>query len=316
MKACIYEEFGEVDVLQIREIKAPEPKSDEVLVRILFAGVNPVDWKIRKGYLKEVMPHDFPIIPGWDGAGIVSGCGANVTEFKVGDEVFGDFNTGSVKWGTYAEFALAKEVCLAKKPATMTFQVAACLPIVSLTAWQALFEFANLQAGQAVLVHAGAGGVGGMAVQFAHMKGATVITTASSKNHEYVRTLGADSVIDYTKENVKEKLFSVFPEGVDVVLDCVGGTVCEESAQLVKKGGCLVSIVEVQAEHFSTPVCKAGFIFAYPNSEQLDEIARLITTGKIQAPKITEFPLNEAKKAQELMQTGHVSGKIILNASS
>lgn len=312
MKAWAFDQFGSNERLYMTDIATAEPKENEIQVRLMYAGVNPVDWKIRDGYLKDVMPYEFPIIPGWDGAGVVTRCGTAVRDFKVGDEVFGYFRTNIVKAGTFAEYACAPEIGFTKKPSSMSFAVAAALPIASLTAWQALFEFAKITPKMSVLILGGAGGVGSMGVQFAHWKGATVITTASLKNHDYVRSLGADFAIDYKAEDVQKKLFSHCEDGVDVVLDCVGGNTCKESIPLIKKGGCLVSIVDFEAEQYASDGLRAGFIFCYPNGNQLREIAELITQGKIKAPEISEFPFQEAKKALELSEQGHTRGKIVL----
>lgn len=312
MRACVYDHFGSEEVLQIsNDIVVPEPHSDEVQLQIKAAGVNPVDWKIREGYFKDRdMKHDFPIIPGWDGSGIVTKVGANVIDLKVGDEVFGYFRSPRIKWGTYAQYSVVKETSLAIKPKEMSFQVAAALSLTALTAWQALFEFANLQGKQTILIHGASGGVGGMAVQFAKNKGAYIIATCSEKNHEYVRSLGADVCIDYTKASVASQLKKLKPEGVDVVMDCVGSS--EALSKVIKKKGVLVSIVDWTVENFSSADLKAGFIFVYPNGDELAKIALMYKQGVLKAPFITEMPLSEAKSAQMLVKTGHVRGKIVL----
>jgi NADPH:quinone reductase-like Zn-dependent oxidoreductase len=313
MKACVFNRFGGPEELHIRKnIPEPKPKDDEVQVRLRYAGVNPIDWKVRQGYLKDMAPHNFPVIPGWDGSGIVTALGSHVRHLKIGDEVFGRFRTDEIKWGTYAEYSVSQEKYVAIKPKEITFKEAAALPIPGLTAWQALFEFAKLQPKQTVVIYAAAGGVGGMAVQLAHYKGAKVIGIASKQNHEYVFSQGATHVIDYTKENAVKKVLEFEPKGVDVVFDCVGGKACEESLPFIKTGGCLVSIANFEVEKFSSPKLRAGSISAYPNADQLKEIALLLVEKKIKAPEITEFELDEAKNAQELSQTGHVRGKIVL----
>lgn len=312
MRACVYDRFGSEEVLRmVTDMPIPEPYGDEVQIQVKAAGVNPVDWKIREGYFKDRdIKHDFPIIPGWDGAGVVTKIGANVIDLKVGDEVFGYFRSPLIKWGTYAQYSVAKETSLARKPKEMTFQVAAALSLTALTAWQALFEFANLQSKQTILIHGASGGVGGMAVQFAKNRGAYVIATCSKKNHEYVRNLGADLCIDYTTESVTSEIKKLKPEGVDVVMDCVGAA--EELTKVIRKKGILVSIVDWTVENFSSIDLKAGFIFVYPNGDDLAKIALMYKEGTLKAPFITEMPLSEAKSAQMLVKTGHVRGKIVL----
>lgn len=313
MKAIVFDSFGGADKLRMAEIATPEPGHGEIQIEVAYTSVNPVDWKIREGHLTELLPHHFPIIPGWDVAGRVSAIGAEVKHFHVGDEVYAYARKPEVQWGTYAEYVCLDENSVAKKPSSISFAQAAGIPLTALTAWQALFDFAALAKGETVLVHAGAGGVGSMAIQFAKHVGATVITTASEKNHAYVTELGADHVIDYRKHSVPDVISKQFSSGLDVVFDCAGGKALEESYGLLKEKGRLVSIVETpdpaKAEKAGL---KAGFVFVSPNSEQLVTIARLIDDGKVLPQHTTERPLAEAAAAQTENEQRHVRGKVVL----
>src|SRR3954453_21297341 len=225
MKAVQIHAYGGPEVLQLEEVPRPEPKANEVLVKVHAAGVNPVDWKIREGYLSTPLP----MIMGIDFSGIVNAVGGAVTKFRVGDEVFGQVADES---GSYAEYALAVESDITRKPKGLTDVVAAALPVAGLVPWQALFDTAKLAAGQKVLIHGAAGGVGSFAVQFAKWKGAYVIGTASGTHVEQVRQLGADEVIGYRKTK-----FEDVARDVDVVFDTIGSDTQERSWKVLKRGG-------------------------------------------------------------------------------
>ena len=232
MKAVQIHAFGGPDVLQYEDVLRPQPKANEILVRVHAAGVNPVDWKIREGYLSAALP----MIMGIDFSGVVENVGAGVTKYRSGDAVFGQVADES---GSYAEYAVAMESDIARKPEGLDDIRAAALPVAGLVPWQALFDIANLTAGQKVLIHGAAGGVGGFAVQFAKWKGARVIGTASGAHVEQVRQLGADEVIDYRKTKFEE-----VAREVDMVLDTIGGETQERSWQVLKRGGVLASLVQ------------------------------------------------------------------------
>ncbi len=312
MKACVFHGFGDEGKLHFETINEPLPQADQVQLRMSYAGVNPVDWKIREGYFKDAMEHRFPVIPGWDGSGVITAVGSQVQGVTVGDRVFGYFRDTCVQWGSYAEKSVIKATSIAKVPAHMSMQVAASLPVAALTAWQALFEFANLEKGQTVLICGASGGVGSMAVQFAHLQGATVIATSSAKNQHYVKSLGADWHIDYTKESVVGAVKRKYPDGVDVVMDLVGGAVTKEVVSLARKGGVFVSIVDRTVASYASDTLKSGFVFVYPNREQLTQIAAFYEEKKIQAPLIEELPLEQAEEAWKRVKAGHVVGKIVL----
>jgi NADPH2:quinone reductase len=313
MKAMIINGFGGADRLEMAEVPTPEAQADEVLIRVTYAGVNPVDWKIREGMLEGLFPHRFPLMLGWDAAGTVAAVGPSVTGFEVGDKVYAYCRKPIVQWGTYAEYVTMASSAVAPMPANLTFAQAAAIPLTALTSWQALFDAGQLKAGQSVLVHAGAGGTGGMAIQLAKHAGAMVFTTASAGNHEYVRSLGADHVIDYQRESFVEVIKARSPDGVDLVYVTVGGDVLRNSYRVLKPGGALVSIVDApDVEEARRLGIRATFVFVEPNGAQLREITRLIEAGRVRPAAIAEMNLEEAPRAQELSQAGHVRGKIVL----
>ena len=306
MKAvCIYSHGGP-EVLRYQDSPRPRPQAGEVLVRVHAAGVNPVDWKIREGKLHDLLGHTFPLVLGWDVSGVVESLGHGTTRLRVGDAVFS--KPDIARDGAYAEFIVIKETEIALKPATIDHVHAAALPLAGLTAWQALFETAGLVAGQRVLIHAAAGGVGNIAVQLAKWKGAYVIGTASAKNHDFLRKLGVDQVVDHESEAFEDVVAPV-----DAVLDTIGGDTQARSMKVLKPGGFLVSTVsplstKLAAEH----QVRGKFIFTESNAVQLAELARLVDSGKLIAYVETILPLSAAKRAQELSQRGHTCGKLVL----
>lgn len=309
MRAIVADDFGNIDNLAMKEMPKPIPADDEVLIHIAYTGVNPVDWKICEGILKERLPHKFPLIPGWDAAGTITAIGNKVTQFSVGDKVYAYTRKPEVQWGTYAEYIAVNADSVALKPKNIPFEAAAAIPLVGLTAWQALFDVGDLKPGQSILIHAGAGGVGSMAIQFAKNAGAKVYTTASQKNHDYVKQLGAKCPIDYTKDNFISHIKVNEPKGVDIVLDTVGGHVLQESSKAVKKGGKLISIVE---KVNPSPDYEPGYVFVRPNGKQLTEITQLIESGKVIAPHIEEMQLEDAIFALKRIKKGHTKGKMVL----
>ncbi len=304
MKAVRYHAYGGPEVLRYEDAPRPAPGEGEVLVRVHAAGVNPVDWKIRQGGFK--MPgQSFPQIPGFDLAGTVEAVGAGVERFIPGDGVIGYLSLR--RGGAYAEFASVPQDELAPMP-QIDFVRAAAVPLAALTAWQALFDTAGLESGETVLIHAGAGGVGHFAVQLAKSRGAKVIATASERNHEFLKRIGADQTIDY-----KEQRFEELVHDVDVVLDSIGGETRTRSYQVLKQGGFLVSIVGAPPpKELEAHGLRGAGILVQPNAKQLSEIAALIEAGKLK-PEVSEvLPLCEAARAHELSQGGHTRGKIVL----
>ena len=301
MKGVRIHSFGGPEVLRYEDVPTPEPGPDEMLIRIHNAGVNPVDWKIREGYMGKI---PLPAVLGIDFSGTVEALGENVGDFRVGDEVFGEAGGR----GTYAEYTLAKPPQSAHKPPALGHIEAAALPVASLTAWQALFDKGGLRANQKVLIHAASGGVGGFAVQFAKMKGAYVIGTTSAENADYVRKLGADEVIDYQAARFEESVHDV-----DVVFDTIGGDTQNRSWQVLKRGGIMVSIVQPVPEEKAAGYGVRGvFMRQDAHGDQLAEIAELVVKGRIKVDVTQVLPLRDARKAQELSQSGRTRGKIVL----
>jgi len=253
--------------------------------------------------VKEVFPVTFPATLGWDVSGTVEEAGNTVTQFKRGAEVYALVNGGG-----YAEFVVANATVVAKKPRTSDHVHAAAVPVAGVTAWQALFEVAQLRAGQKVLIHAAAGGVGNFAVQLAKAIGAYVIGTASSKNQAFLRELGVDQTVDYQKTRFEDAV-----RDVDVVLDTVGGETQERSFKVLKKGGVLVSLVQPPSQESATKYgVRALFYGGHASSSDLTEIAKLIDDGKVKPVVGTVLPLADARRAHELSETGHAHGKIVL----
>lgn len=313
MKAIAIEQFGELDQLKMREIPTPEPKSNEVQIKVAYAGVNPVDWKICTGMYAGRAQYDFPIVLGWDVSGVVSKAGSDVTNLKEGDEVFACTRKAQLKDGCYAEYVCFDAEHVVKKPANVTFAEASALPIGSLSAWQALHEAAKLKKGESILILAGAGGVGSLAIQIAHYMKATVLTTTREKNNPYVKKMGAKYAIDYLKEDVVETTKKHFPEGVDVLLDCIGGTEISKYMEAIKPGGRLVTIVaQPDVKKAEKHKIDVFYVSMRPDGQQLKMIAKLFENETLKPIPVEEFPLENAKEALLKVKEGHVHGKIVL----
>jgi DNA-formamidopyrimidine glycosylase len=298
MKAIRIHEYGGPEALKLDEAPRPTAGPEEVLIRVHAAGVNPVDWKVREGYLKDRQKRSLPFIPGWDVSGVVEEAGAKTSRLKPGDEVY--CRPDLARDGGYAEYIVVRENEVALKPKTIDHVHAAGVPLAALTAWQVLFDEANLQPGQKVLIHAAAGGVGHYAVQLAKWKGAHVAGTASEKNHDFLRELGADEVIDYRKRRFEEVIHDA-----DVVFDTLAGDTQERSWKTLKKGGTLVSILSPPSkEKAAAQGARAGYVFVQPNANELMEVANLIDAGKIKPFVQSALPLAEARAAQEISQGG------------
>lgn len=334
MKAVIAERYGGPEVLQLEpDVQMPQLGPNGVLVQLRAASVNPVDWKLRRGLLNAVRPVVFPVIWGSDFSGVVTEVGVGVTLFKPGDEVYG-FKDGYVAKtyrGTYAEYAVVPEKSLAKKPANLSHDEAAAIPVAALTAWQALLTQGNLKTGQRVLIHAGAGGVGVMAIQIAKAFGAFVAATASTHNQELLRELGADQPIDYTRERM-----DLLRPKFDMVLDGVGYNVWEPSFRALKFGGRLVTLTvpipgdpASKLKFFSTALAGVAGGFSRgllggkrllltqvkPRGGELEKIGALIEAGKIKPVIEKIFPLEQIAEAHRLSEAGHVRGKLVVRIS-
>ena len=310
MRAVQFHAYGGPEQLVVEQIPRPVPQAGEILVRVYAAGVNPIDWKIRKGLFKDVRPLRLPVIPGSELAGVVEMLGPGVTRFEKGQAVYGRGGQG-----TYADYAIIAAESLAPKPGNISFDQAAAVPVGARTAWMALFHLADLQPGQRILVHGAAGGVGNYAVQLARWKGAHIIGTASFNNLEFVRSLGAETVIDYNATPFEE-----VAHDLDVVVDTVGGETQDRSWSLIKPGGILIAIghppaQDIAAQHGVRTASTVLDQRAPPriSTEPLHDISSLIESGMLIPQLGTIFSLEEARQAQALSESGHGRGRIVLH---
>lgn len=305
MRAVRIHNYGSAEQLELESIEVPKPSAGEVLIKVHAAGINPVDWKIREGYLAEIIPHTLPLTLGWDFAGEIAAVGESVEKWHVGDAVYACPDLS--KNGAYAEYIAVSADEIAAKPKTLNWQKSAAVPLVTLAAWQALNDIGRMEQGDRVLIHAGAGGVGIAAIQLAKQAGATVYTTASTRNIEFLKRLGADEVIDYTQQD-----FSKLTD-LDIVFDTMGGEVLEKSWATLKEGGYLISIAEIPNEEIAAKhKVNASFCFVQANAGQLSEISNLIDSGNITVEVDNVFQLNEITKAHEKSESGHTRGKIVI----
>jgi NADPH:quinone reductase-like Zn-dependent oxidoreductase len=306
MKAITISSYGGPDVLELTEQPDPLVGPDYVLVRVRAASVNPVDYKIREGYLQGAFPSHLPLIPGWDVAGVVEQVGPAVTEYIPGDEVVGYVRKDTVEHGTYAELVAAHVRHLALRPTSVSFEQAAALPLAGLTAWQSV-DLAAVGKGDTVLVHAAAGGVGSFAVQIAVHRGARVLGTASERNHDYLRSLGAEPVT--YGEGLAERVRGLAPDGVDAVVDYIGGESLEMSPRVVKNPERIVSVVDAA----TVKAVGGQYAFVRPDPRHLAELATLVDDGVLRIELARTFPLARAADAQRLVEEGHVRGKVAIS---
>ena len=301
MKAIQAHDYGGPEVLILEQVPRPEPNADQVLIQLKAAGVNPADWKYQAGFFKQFMPLTFPWTPGLEGSGVVEAVGANITALKKGDEVYG------IVSGGYAEYALASANDVQPKPGELTFEEAASIPMGFLTAWGALIDTANVQAGQRILIHGAAGGIGAYAVQLAKWKGAHVTGTASAGNLEFARSLGADNMIDYNATR-----FETLVRDMDAVIDTVGADLVERSFQVIRPGGIFVTVAARPAEDAGKAQNIRAVSAGRASADHLKEASELIK-AKLLKPVVGKvFLLTEAHQAQELSRTGHGRGRILL----
>ena len=331
MKAVIAESYGGPEVLELADVEVPQVGPNGVLVRVQAASVNPVDWKLRKGLLSALWDLRFPVIWGCDLSGTVDRVGKNITLFKPGDQVYG-FKHGKVAKtyrGTYAEYAVVPENALARKPRNLDHQDAAAVPLAALTAWQALVNYGGVASGGRVLIQGAAGGVGIFATQIAKALGAYVAGTAGPRNQDFLRQLGADLVLDYTRDNLIEKA-----SGYDLVLDAVGSGVWPASLHVLRRGGRLITLTlpipqqkSGKLRFFSSAM--AGLVsgsvralisgkrlmvmHVQPRGAELEKIAELIESGKVRPVVEKVFPLDQIADAHRLSEAGHVRGKLVIN---
>ena len=331
MKAALINRYGSNDVVSVADIDMPTLGATDLLVRVHAASVNPVDIKTRDGKLKTLLKYRFPLVLGNDLSGVVSDVGSRVTRFKKGDAVYARVDTNRI--GTFAEFAVVRDGAAALKPPNVTFEEAASLPLVALTAWQALVEIGRLGANQRVLIHAGSGGVGSVAIQLARHMGATVFTTVGKRNVELVKRLGANVAIDYRSER-----FEDVAKDCDLVLDSAGGDTLVRCFECVKPGGVVVSInsstpspafarswglnpiIVFAIRVLSRKTLAAArkhkaryeYFFVHADGEQLREIARLVESGAITPLVDKVFRLDEVRDALAYSESGRATGKVVI----
>lgn len=310
MKAVVVNEYGGPEVLKYQDVPRPEPKDDEILVRVMAAAVNPVDSYVRQGMFAKRGIDNRPLIIGSDVAGVVEKTGASAKKFKPGDAVYSYLAV--TRGGAYAEFAIARESETALKPKNVGFEEAASVPLAGTTAWQALIDSAKIQQGQTVLISGGSGGVGSLAIQIAKARGLKVIATASTEHQALLKQLGVDLAIDY-----KTTKFEEVVKDVDLVLNCVRADALAHSYGVVKKGGTIVSITD---EPNQAECAKRGLtcsrMGAHPEAKVLDELTKLIEAGKLKPVVGQTLPLAEANKAHEQIETRHTLGKIVLKVAA
>jgi NADPH:quinone reductase-like Zn-dependent oxidoreductase len=308
MRAVAIDRWGGREELGVVEIDAPPVAPDGVLVRVRAAGLNPVDWKVREGRLAGAFPASFPVVLGWDAAGVVEEVGPAVTWFKPGDEVYGYCRRHNLQYGTYAEYTTVPESFLAHKPESLSFEEAAALPLTGLTAHQAL-EALGLRGGETLYLGGGSGGVGHMVIQMAQARGARVIATASSRNADFVRGLGA-TVVDYEGSDVATLVREAGPDGgVDAAFDIFGGPEQERAFDVLRRGGRIVSIASPPERREGV---EAHYVFVRPSGWQLAEINEMVQEGHLRPHVEETFPLERVADAMERLESGRVRGKLVL----
>jgi len=305
MKAAVIHSYGEPDVVQTAEIDDPLVGPDSVLVEVAASGVNPVDWKVVSGALQVAFPTHLPMIPGWDVAGTVTAVGPAITDVAVGDRIAAYARKDSIEHGTYAQLVAVPRRALAHVPDGVHLTTAGALPLAGLTAEQ-LLDAAQVGEGETVLVHAASGGVGSFAVQLAVLRGARVIGTASEANHEYVRGLGAepvsygDGLIDHVR--------AVAPDGVDAVIDLVGGDALGATPQLLRSGGRVASVIEAD----TVKELRGTYVFVHPDAAMLTRLLQLVADGSLKVEIAQTFPLERAGDALAAVKDGHTRGKVVI----
>ncbi|MCX7592208.1 MAG: NAD(P)-dependent alcohol dehydrogenase [Fischerella sp.] len=315
MKAVVIHQYGSADVLQYEDVAPPKIKPDQLLVKVHATCVNPIDWKIRKGMLKILTGNKFPMILGYDLAGEVVEVGANVTRFKIGDQVYATLSP--LSGGAYAEFAAVPEKLAALKPTNMSYTEAACVPLAGLTALQALRDQGQIQPGKAVLINGASGGVGIFAVQIAKVLGAEVTGVCSTKNLDLVKSLGADRAIDYTQQDFTQDTVQY-----DIIFDAVGKRSFSDCKKVLKPNGVYVTTLptpENLLQRILTtfiPGKKAKFVFELPNAQDLVYLKELIEAGKIRTVIDRTYPLQELAVAHAYSEDGHAVGKIAIAVTS
>lgn len=308
------EAFGGPEQLRPMDLPEPVPGPGEVLIQIVASGVNPVDWRLVEGGLRDAFPYRFPLVPGWECAGKVAAIGPGVETFRRGDKVWAYARKPELHDGTYGELLALPADAVALVPRKLLFEEAAGVPLGGLTAWQSLRVQGDVVEGAVVLVHAASGGVGHLAVQLARAAGARVVGTAGSRNREFVLGLGAEEIVDHTRDDLVTTVRRLYPDGVDVVLDTIGGDTQVRSLEVLKRGGRLVSIVAppdaAACQRFGV---RPDYVFCQPSGDQLRSLGALVEKGRLKPHVSKIFPLADAPAALRESRAGHVRGKLVLN---
>jgi NADPH:quinone reductase-like Zn-dependent oxidoreductase len=313
MRAMVIDEWGGRERFREADVEPPPTAPDGVLVRVRAAGLNPVDHKIREGYMAQAFPAHFPLILGWDAAGVVEEVGPAVTRFRPGDEVYGYCRRHHLQFGTYAEYVSVSDDFLARKPSGLSFEEAAAVPLAGLAAYQAL-EAMGVRGGETLFVAGGSGGVGHFAIQLGVARGTRVIATASERNLEFVRELGADPIDYQATDDVSARVRELLDDdGADAALDLFGGHDREQAFESLRRGGRLASVArpppEPREDH------EVHYVFVRPDGEGLRELCELVDAGKLR-PHIEEvFPLERVADAHARLEDGHVRGKLVLSVA-
>jgi NADPH:quinone reductase-like Zn-dependent oxidoreductase len=311
-KAAYYTEFGGIDKIQVGQLDLPELGAGDVQLLVKAAGINPVDAVVREGKFAQVIPSAFPTVPGWDVCGIVERCGPGTTRLAVGSEVYGYVRQSVVQHGTFAERIVVPEQYLTHSPEKLSWVEAGGLPLVGLTAYQAVIKAGQLKAGETVLILGASGGVGGSAIQLAKAIGARVIAVASAENAEHMTKLGADVTIDYKADSVAEMVKKLVPEGVDLLFDAISGDTLTQCLTTLKPNGRLISVLN-DGKALALP---AGVHFQHvmtqPSLPDLDHLRELADAGKLTVPIAATFSLDDIKKAFEQIESHHTTGKVVI----
>lgn len=321
MKAIVLDRFGGPEVLRLAEIERPRAAPGGVVVQVVYASVNPADWKAREGWLSRYFDYQFPFVVGFDAAGYIAEVGEGVSSFKVGDRVVTASNQGRGERGSYAEYVASDQERVALLPDNVSLRDAASLPTAGMTAWEAVFDVGGATQGQKILINGGSGGTGSFAIQLARMAGAKVAATCGPANLDYVRSLGADLAINYREGNVLGEVRNWAPEGLDLVIDTVGQGTLLDSVEMVKRGGIIAPIGTLIAGEPMPDAARAAErgVRIVPTTstfvkqeKQLKALVAALAAGRIRAPELTVLPLAEAAEAQRRVADGHVRGKILL----
>jgi NADPH:quinone reductase-like Zn-dependent oxidoreductase len=311
-KAAYYTEFGGIDKIQVGPLDLPAVAAGDVQLQVKAAGVNPVDAVVREGKFAQVVPSAFPTVPGWDVCGIVEKCGADVTRFAVGDEVYGYVRQPVAQHGTFAERIVVPEHYLARSPEKLSWVEAGGLPLAGLTAYQSVIKAGQLRAGETVLILGASGGVGGSAIQLAKSVGATVVAVASAESAAHTKKLGADFTVDYKAGPVGEAVRKLVPAGVDLLFDAVSGDTLTQSLLALKPNGRLISVLNDGKALPLPPTTHFEHVMAQPSVPDLDYLRELADAGKLTVPIAATYSLDETRAAFEQIETHHTTGKVVI----